>query len=244
MAAGAAGYDRYITIFSPEGRLYQIEYAFKAVKSDGLTSIAVRGADSVAVVTQKKVTDKLIDPASVKHLYTITNKIGCVMTGLQADQLSQVVLARQEAHQFRYDFGYDVPCHVLAKRIADLNQVRTQYAGRRAMGVMMILISFDDEKGPQLYRVDPAGHYFGYKACAAGAKDQEAMTILEKKMASNPNPNAEETIQNAIMTLQTVLGADLKPNELEVGVISEGERFRCLGEDEIEEHLTAIAERD
>jgi 20S proteasome subunit alpha 1 len=116
----------------------------------------------------------------------------------------QVVQARQEAHKFRYDYGYDMPLATLAKRLADLNQVRTQFAGRRAMGVMMIICSIDDEKGPQLYKVDPAGHYFGFKATAAGAKGQEAMTFLEKKMASNPTPSSAEMIQTGIMCLQSV----------------------------------------
>ncbi|CAI7917543.1 unnamed protein product, partial [Closterium sp. NIES-53] len=77
-----AGYDRHITIFSPEGRLYQVEYAFKAVKSVGVTSIAVRGKDSVCFVTQKKVPDKLTDETSVTNLYPVTKGIGMLATGL------------------------------------------------------------------------------------------------------------------------------------------------------------------
>ncbi|XP_044392380.1 proteasome subunit alpha type-6-like [Triticum aestivum] len=77
-----AGYDRHITIFSPEGRLYQVEYAFKAVKSAGVTSIGVRGKDSVCVVTQKKVPDKLLDDTSITHLFSITKYTGLLATGL------------------------------------------------------------------------------------------------------------------------------------------------------------------
>ncbi|KAL2940505.1 Proteasome subunit alpha type-6 [Bienertia sinuspersici] len=110
-----AGYDRHITIFSPEGRLFQVEYAFKAVKSGGVTSIAVRGKDSVCVVTQKKVPDKLLDQTSVSHLFQITKFIGLLATGMTADAKSLVQQARNEAAEFRHKFGYEMPVDVLAR---------------------------------------------------------------------------------------------------------------------------------
>lgn len=75
-------YDRSITLFSPEGRLFQIEYALKAVKNEGITTIAVRADDAVVLVSQKKVHDRLIDPDSVYRMYNITQHIGCVITGV------------------------------------------------------------------------------------------------------------------------------------------------------------------
>jgi 20S proteasome subunit alpha 1 len=239
------GYDRYITIFSPEGRLFQIEYAFKASRGVDHTTVAIRGTNCVALVTQKKVVDKLIDPSSVTHMFQITEKIGCVLTGRDSDSRALATQARAEASEFRYNHGYAMPVHVLAKRMADLAQVYTQQAGRRAYAAMMILCAVDEERGPSLYKVDPAGHYFGYKAVAAGTKYQEAMTRLEKRVKANPEGGDEnETIQAAIEELQHVLSADFKNSEIEVGVIIEGKNFHTLTEAEVEEHLVALAQRD
>ena len=106
----------------------------------------------------------------------------------------------------------------------------------------------DDEKGAQLFRIDPAGHYFGYKACSAGAKEAEATNLLEKavkKAADAGAPAAgEEAVRLAISTFQSLLTADFKADEIEVGVSYAGVPFRVLGTAEVEAHLSVIAERE
>ncbi|KAB1218338.1 Proteasome subunit alpha type-6 [Morella rubra] len=241
MSRGSGGgYDRHITIFSPEGRLFQVEYAFKAVKASGITSIGVRGKDSICVVTQKKVPDKLLDQTSVSHLFSITKYLGLLATGMTADARTLVQQARNEAAEFRFRYGYEMPVDVLAKWIADKSQVYTQHAYMRPLGV-----GIDDEYGPRLYKCDPAGHFFGHKATSAGLKEQEAINFLEKKMKNDPAFTYEETVQTAISALQSVLQEDFKANEIEVGVVrKDNPIFRVLSTEEIDEHLTAISERD
>ena len=202
------------------------------------------------------------------------------MTGSIADARASVDRARGEAAEFRYKFGYEMPCDVLAKRLANINQVYTQRVGSslpqssrmidpvrpmfltvisqaymRPLGVATTLISVDDERGPQLYKCDPAGYYVGYKATASGPKQQEALNYLEKKLKNKDYaPGSwEEVVELGINALSNVLSVDFKKHELEIGIVggprADGEQgtttgFRALTEEEIDERLQAIAEKD
>ncbi|KAG1658459.1 hypothetical protein FOA52_003105 [Chlamydomonas sp. UWO 241] len=246
MSRGGSGYDRHITIFSPEGRLFQVEYAFKAVRNAGVTSIAVRGKDSVVFVTQKKVSDKLLDPTSVTRMFKITKNIGLLATGLIADARSIAQQARQQAAEFRFKYGYEVPVDFLAKVLADKAQVYTQHAYMRPLGVVSMLIAIDEERGPQLFKVDPAGFYIGYKATSVGTKETEATNFLEKKFKGSPQLSYDDAVTTAIGAMANVLSEDLKSTDIEVGVVrDDGERaFKVLTAEEVDHFLTTLSERD
>ncbi|KAK5019155.1 Proteasome subunit YC7alpha/Y8 (protease yscE subunit 7) [Cryomyces antarcticus] len=195
--------------------------------------------------------DKLIDPASVSYIYKLSPSVGCVMTGSIADARASVNRARGEAAEFRYKYGYEMPCDVLAKRLANINQVYTQRAYMRPLGVAQTLISLDSESGPQLYKCDPAGYYIGYKATASGPKAQEALNFFEKKLKNKDAAEGswEEVVELAMTCLGSVLSVDFKKGEIEVGVVGAGEgekakEFRSLTEEEIDERLQSIAEKD
>merc|ERR1711991_409030 len=211
MASGAsAGFDRRITIFSPDGRLYQIEYAFKAVKTSAITTVGIRSGETVCVVTQKKVSEQLMDPDTVTNCFAITPKIGAVMTGKMADGRALAQRCRKEAAHFEYQFGYECPVDYLAQRMADIAQVYTQQAGIRPLGVILTLCGID-----------------------------------EKKVKGDPDWDRDETVRMAIASLQEILGADFKKNDIEVVVIDPETRdYTTLEEAEIDDILTAIAQED
>lgn len=258
-------YDRYLTVFSPEGRLYQVEYAFKAISGSGHTSIAIRGKDTSVVITQRKVPDKLLDASTVTHMFSITPSIGCVMTGFLADARAQVSRAQAEAADFRYKYGYEITPDALARRLANINQVYTQWAAMRPLGIAMIIIGHDPEFGPQVFKLDPAGYFVGFHATSAGQKQQESMNHLEKKWkkldggrgGDEPDKagrtlERNTVIEMAIETLSTVYSTDYKPAEIEIGIVSTADSepektrglWRVMGTEEIEHHLLAYAEKD
>ncbi|BGP15115.1 Proteasome subunit YC7alpha/Y8 (protease yscE subunit 7) [Rhodosporidiobolus nylandii] len=257
-----SSYDRTLTVFSPEGRLYQVEYAFKAITGSGHTSLAIRGPECSVVITQKKVPpalmhlgnvvvqDKLLDPESITHVFNITPGIGCVMTGRTADARSQVQRAISEASQFRYKYGYEITPDLLAKRIANINQVYTQRAAMRPLGISMIIIGVDPDLGPQIFKLDPAGYYVGFHATAAGQKQQEATNLLEKGFKKGFKfESKEDVVEVALSTLSTVLATDLKAGEVEIGIAETGKvegrsTFRKLSTQEIDEHLQRLGEKD
>ncbi len=109
------------------------------MKSSGLTSIGLRGPDSVVLVTQKRVLDKLVDAASVTHLFKVTDTIGAVMTGVLPDSISSIAKARQFANEFQFANGFPIPVAYLAKKMADENQIYTQAAYKRTLACIMVL---------------------------------------------------------------------------------------------------------
>lgn len=184
------------------------------------------------------------------RLFALTNKIGAVVTGLPADARAHVTRARHEAAEFRYKFGYDIPVDLLARRIANLNQVSTQQASMRPLGTAITLIAIDDERGPQVYKCDPAGYFVGYIGTAAGTKATDMMNHFEKELKKVSGKayfgeSLEETLELAVTSLTTVLGQDFKASDLEIGVVSvENPCFAIFTNEQIDAVLTRIAEKD
>ncbi|CAB3397755.1 unnamed protein product [Caenorhabditis bovis] len=239
----SAGFDRHITIFSPEGRVYQVEYAFKAINSTNLTAVAVKGKDTAVIAVQKRVPDSLIVADTVTSVYQISPTVGCCAIGMIPDAKYQIKRAQYEAANWKYTHGYDMPCEQLAKKMADLNQYYTQNAEMRSLGCALVFISYDDEDGPVVYRVDPAGYYRGLKGVSVGVKQVAATSFLEKKIKKKADLSKNEAIELAIEGLQTALGVDVRSKDIEVVIVTK-ENTKKLTNDQVEHHLNQIANRD
>ena len=242
-----ASHEYQTTVFSPEGKLHQIEYAFKAIKSCGLTSLAIRGSDSVVFVCEKKVDDLMIDPSTVSNLYMITPQIGALATGREADGRAWVMRLRQEAFEFMKENGVPITADVLASRAADIAQLYTQKSGMRAYAVEMTLASVDRSKGPLLYQVDPAGHCIGHFGCSSGVKDQEAQNELEKMFREKggfTDMEEDEVVRNSMLALQNTLGQDFKATDIEVAVVNKEGKYMKMTTEQVEAHLNAVQKFD
>ncbi|XP_002019729.2 proteasome subunit alpha type-6 [Drosophila persimilis] len=239
MSRLTAGLDQQITIFSPSGDLHQIDYARKAAALEN-TTVALKTKNAAVLATQKRITDKTIVPRSVKHLFRITPKIGCCMTGRIGDSHFQVRRSRNEASKFRYTCGYDVTAKALCERMADINQVYSQHPEIRPLGCSMILIEYDEKLGPTLHMTDPGADCNSYKGCGLGPQADQAEAFLAAHLKGGTrNMSEEKAIQLALECLGTVLDIRFEPLHLEVGIVSKAHpEFRMLDEMEIAEQLS------
>ncbi len=159
-------YDRGITVFSPDGRLFQVEYAREAVKK-GTTTIGIKFKDGVILIVDKRVPSKLVEPSSVEKIYDIDEYIGCASSGLVADARILVDDARKEAQIHKVNYGENIGVEMLTKKVCDYEQNFTQYGGARPFGVSLLVAGTDDI-GTHLFETDPSGALVAYKATCIG----------------------------------------------------------------------------
>ena len=142
---------------------------------------------------------------------------------------------RQFAGDYRNDYGYEIPVNVLAEKVGEVAQMYTQHAYMRPLCVVTLLFTMDDERGPQLYKIDPAGYFVGYKATATGEKEQSAVNNLEREFKKAKDLTVDETIKCAIKTLQTTLSTEFRNTDIEIALVTaEDSDVKILNPEEIE----------
>ncbi len=152
---------------------------------------------------------------------------------------------RQFAGDYRNDYGYEIPINVLSEKVGEVAQVYTQHAYMRPLCVVTLLFTMDDERGPQLYKIDPAGHYMGYKAAATGEKEQSAVNHLEREFKKKVELSTDEAMKVAIKTLQTTLSTEFRSSDIEIAIVSvEESNVRILNTEDIERELAKVGESD
>lgn len=178
MSSIGTGYDLSAAQFSPDGRVFQVEYAQKAVENSG-TVVAIRGKDGIVFGVEKLVLSKLYEKGSNKRIFHIDHHIGMAVAGLLADARQISEIARQEAASYRSTYGGPIPCHALADRVAMYMHAYTLYSFVRPFGCSVVLSSYDDD-GPHMYSIEPSGVCHGYFGCTVGKGKQAAKTEIEK----------------------------------------------------------------
>jgi proteasome alpha subunit len=226
-------YDRASTIFSPDGRLFQVEYAREAVKR-GTTTVGVKYTDGVVLIVDKRITSSLIEPDSIEKIFQINDHIGCATSGLVADARALVERTRLDAQINEITYNEKIPIKTLVKRICDFKQAYTQYGGARPFGTTLLIAGVDAE-GPQLFATDPSGAYIEYKANSEGKGRNDAMAYFEEKYKENMT--LEETIDMGIKAIHKGSKGKLNPDAIEIAVIDVKNNFRRLSHDESKNYV-------
>ena len=186
MSHQAMGYDRTSIMFSPDGRLLQVEYARKTVKQ-GTSVIGMVCRDGVLLIADKRVTDKLIVPESLEKVYEVDEHIGASATGILSD--GRILIERSQVVAQQHKVTFDEPIDVLGivKDICNLKQAYTQVGGARPFGVSILFAGVDKDGKQRLYLTDPTGIFFEFMATAIGEGDNEIKDILDKEYKESLN---------------------------------------------------------
>eukprot|EP00013_Stygamoeba_regulata_P029201 CAMPEP_0177664772 /NCGR_PEP_ID=MMETSP0447-20121125/20688_1 /TAXON_ID=0 /ORGANISM="Stygamoeba regulata, Strain BSH-02190019" /LENGTH=256 /DNA_ID=CAMNT_0019170799 /DNA_START=42 /DNA_END=812 /DNA_ORIENTATION=- len=179
MTGIGTGYDLSSGTFSPDGRIFQIEYAAKAVEKSG-TVAAVCVKDGVVFGVEKIVASKMLVEGSNRRVHRIAAHIGLAITGLVTDGRQLVNAARSEAENWARNFGLPIPVKTLVDRLAQRMHAYTMYSSVRPFGTTIVVGGIDPHKGPQVFTVEPSGMSWGFYGCSAGKGKQLAKTEIEK----------------------------------------------------------------
>ena len=218
-------YDRAITVFSPDGRLFQVEYAREAVKR-GTTTVGLKYRDGVILIIDKRITSPLIVPSSIEKIFKIDEFIGCATSGLVADARVLVDRARIESQINKITYNERIPVDVLVKKICDFKQNYTQYGGVRPFGTAL-LIAGVDQKGVHLYETDPSGAMMSYKAGSIGSGRSTVMEIFEEKYRSTLS--MDQTINLGLSALLAATDENnLNTMAIEIGVVKKKQPFNKM----------------
>ncbi|MFX0053796.1 MAG: archaeal proteasome endopeptidase complex subunit alpha [Promethearchaeota archaeon] len=242
------GYDRAITVFSPEGRLYQVEYATEAVRH-GPLAVGVKATDGVVLAGEKRSPHTLVDLDTLKKILLIDDHVGTAIAGLHADARKLIDQARVQAQVNRLSYDEPISIQSLVVNICDTKQLHTQYGGVRPFGVSL-LVGGVDHDGPQLYTTDPSGSFWGWKAAAIGREADDVRDFFKESLKDKEELSLPEATDLALRgLLKSGEIASLEPAErprrVEIGKIDTEERiFKPLSLEEVEAALSSISAED
>ena len=227
-----SGYDIGITIFSPDGRLFQVEYANEAIKQ-GTTAIGVKCPEGVVLIAEKRVSPLQI-PSTAEKIFIIDKHVGATIAGLTADAAVLVDHGRVQSQISRLTYDEPIDIKALVKKICDLKQTYTHNAGVRPFGVAFLIAGVDKE--PKLYMTAPSGAFTGYSAQAIGAGAQSVREKLETEY--KPDLTLEQSITLALQCLKEVTDGELDPVKVDMALVTTKDKeFKVVSETDLKAYI-------
>ncbi len=234
------GYDRAITMFSPDGRLLQVEYAKKTVKQ-GSTAIGIVCKDGVVLITDKRIVDPLIVTESVEKIFPIDDHIIATASGILSDARVLIDRAQVKAQQHKVTYDTPIDTSIVVKDICNLKQVCTQSGGLRPFGVSLLIAGVDVE-GVKLFETDPTGIFFQFKAAVIGEGETEIEEILHKEYKATLT--IDEALQLAVKSLMKFLNENFSAERIDAAFIrAEEKKFKKLDRKEIDKIVAIVKKK-
>lgn len=231
-------YDSDVTVWSPQGRLHQVEYAMEAVKL-GSATVGIKNQTHAILIALKRASSEL--SAYQKKIIAIDDHIGITISGLTADARILSRYMRTECLNYKFSHDDPLPVNRLIALLGNKMQLCTQRYDRRPYGVGLLVAGYDD-KGPHIYQTCPSANYFDCKAMAIGARSQSARTYLEKHLDKFASTTLEQLIQHGLRALRDTLPneIDLNTKNVSIGCVGEDDDFQILTEEETGVYLSTI----
>jgi proteasome alpha subunit len=230
-------YDRGITIFSPDGRLYQVEYAREAVKR-GTASVGIRTPEGVVLAADKRSRSPLMEPTSVEKIHKADDHVGIASAGHVADARQLIDFARRQAQINHLRYGEPIGIETLTKEITDHIQQYTQVGGARPFGVALLIAGVENGT-PRLYETDPSGTPYEWKAVSIGANRGDLQEYLEDEYTDELT--LDDGVELALRAIASTNDDELEPAGVDVATVpAEEALFEELSNEHIESHLAEL----
>lgn len=241
-------YDRGVNTFSPEGRLFQVEYAIEAIKL-GSTAIGIQTNDGVVLAVERRITSTLMEASSLEKIVEIDSHIACAMSGLTADARTMIDRARVEGQNYWFTYNEPMPVESVTQAVCNLamsfGETDSDTTMSRPFGVSLLVAGIDRVDGksvPKLYHTDPSGTYIQYEAKAIGSGSEGAQSALQEDYHSSLT--LEEAAKLSLTILKQVMEEKLSSSNVEVATVTAADGYKLYSKEQIESIVSALDEKE
>jgi len=236
-------YDRSVNTFSPEGRLFQVEYAIEAIKL-GSTAIGIQTSEGTVLAVEKRITSPLMVPSTIEKIVEIDNHLACAFSGLTADSKMLIERARVEAQNHWFNHDRQMPVESIAQSVSNLaiqfgDSDSDGSALSRPFGVALLFAGCDPDHGSQLFHMDPSGTYVRYDAKAIGSGSEGAQQSLQEVFHKGMTLN--EAIKHSMSILKQVMEEKLSETNVEVATVTKERGFQLIGGEELQNYIKDLS---